>query len=137
MNTINLEHMAKLLSKYPTSEPSVWFVTKLMFHSIQGHHYFVIGTRLISLKLNKKYRRSESAFYDLFYATDVDHAEVYNTRNEALRAVARNRRRGYGEEVTNPHEIEYRGRRLVIAEPQKSKLYKDSKGLWRRLEIKQ
>ena len=83
----------------------VMFANKSCFHAILEHNYFVIGTRLIvgSWMLNKTWKKLREQFHELFMNTNVDHAECYKTRNEALRAVARNRKGYVHEPINNPH----------------------------------
>lgn len=87
------------------------FANKPCFYAMQGHNYFVIGTRLIVglWMLNKTWKKLKEQFYDSFYDTDLDHAECYKTRNEALRAVARNRKGYVHEPVNNPHQVKVDG----------------------------
>ena len=94
-----------------------FFANKHIFHAVQEHNFFVIGTRLIvgPWKLNKKWKKLE----DHFHETDVDHAEVYKTRNEALRAIARNRKGYEHEQVNNPHDVNFHGYNLHLFEGSK------------------
>ena len=98
--------------------PYCIFVTKEPFHAIQEHFYFVIGTRIMALpvKRNKKWKKLLDSFRDLFKKTNVDHVEVYKTRNEAKRAVARNRQGYVVEPINNPHRALHNGVELILTE---------------------
>ena len=101
---------AKMHDHTVPEENYVVFATKPNFHAIQEHYYFVIGTRLIinPVMLKRKWKHATDQFLELFAETNIDQAECYKTRNEALRAVARNRKGFKGKQINNPHEVKWR-----------------------------
>lgn len=101
--------------------PDIYFANKPMFFAIQDKKYFVIGTRLI---INPIFNRhSNDDFFDLFYNTDLTHAQFFSTRNAAKRAVARNRQGIPHKEETNETTAMVCGIKCVLTPA--SKFYED------------
>ena len=96
------------------------FAPKASYYAAKENKYFVIGTRLIVNPLyigRKKNRKLFEAYWDEFIDLNVDYAEAYKTRNEALRAVARNRK-GLGEEPKfNEHSFMKDGIEIILIPP--------------------
>lgn len=76
--------------------PEYFFVVnrKSSFHYVLRHNYCVVGTKLIvgPWMLNGKWKRFHADLTDSFEDEDLSYAEFFETRNAALRAIARNRK---------------------------------------------
>ena len=114
------EGFEKLMNQDVEIDHYRFFAPKASYYAMKENNYFVIGTRLIVNPLyigRKKNRKLFEAYWDEFIDLNVDYAEAYKTRNEALRAVARNRK-GLGEEPKfNEHSFMKWGVEIILTPP--------------------
>ena len=91
--------------------------SQVVFHQLVSHNYAVIGTKLIvgPWMLNKKYKRVSRRYTSEFEDIDLSYAEFYMTRNEAIRAISRNRRCTTIKREINSNTVIVNGEKLIYA----------------------
>lgn len=109
MNVLNTKYIRRD-RKY-----GIFLTSQVTFQWMLNHNYSVIGTKLIvgPWMLNRKYRRNLRTYFSEFEDIDLRYAEFYMTRNEAMRAISRNRRYTPVEREINSNIAIVNGEKLI------------------------